>query len=131
MKEEENVFNKAGKDNHFVVPDHYFENFTSQMMERLSDIQREPVGLKKPARWDTVKPWIYMAAMFIGAALIIRVLSFEGSPSSNENINTVTHTDVTNASDNASDVYIDEMLDMSMMDDYLLYVYLTDVKVEY
>ncbi|KAA6344689.1 hypothetical protein EZS27_007710 [termite gut metagenome] len=127
MKEEEIVFEKAGKDNHFVVPDHYFENFTSQMMERLSDIRREPVRLKKPARWDTIKPWIYMAAMFIGAAFIVKILSFDRSPASREEINTVTHTDVKNA----SDAYIDEMLDMSMIDDYSMYVYLTEAKVEY
>ncbi|KAA6349869.1 hypothetical protein EZS27_002765 [termite gut metagenome] len=131
MKEEENVFKKAGKNNYFVVPDHYFENFTSQMMERLSGVQRELVGLRKPTRWDTMKPWIYMAAMFIGAALIVRIASSEGSPASDENINTVTHTDAKNASDNAFDAYIDEMLDMSMMDDYSLYVYLTEAKVEY
>jgi hypothetical protein len=102
------------------------------MMELLSDVQREPVGLKKSTRWDTIKPWVYMAAMFIGAALIVRIVSFEGSPASSENINTITtHTDAKNASDNPSDAYIDEMLDMSMMDDYSLYVYLTEAKVEY
>jgi hypothetical protein len=131
MKEEENVFKKAGKDNHFVVPDNYFENFTSQMMERLADVRREPAGLEKHTRWDAAKPWIYMAAMFIGAALIVKIVSFEGSPASSEGINTVTHTDAKNASDKVSDAYIDEMLDMSMMDNYLLYVYLTDAKVEY
>jgi hypothetical protein len=101
------------------------------MMERLSDVQREPIELKTPARWDTIKPWIYMAAMFIGAALIVRIASSGWSPASSENISTVTHTDAKNASDNASDAYIDEMLDISMMDDYSLYVYLTEAKVEY
>ncbi|KAA6305576.1 hypothetical protein EZS27_042772, partial [termite gut metagenome] len=44
-----------------------------------------------------------------------------------DDISIITQVDV----ENISDEFIDEMLDMSMIDDYSLYVYLTDASREY
>ncbi|MDR2859934.1 MAG: hypothetical protein LBV64_06060 [Mediterranea sp.] len=123
MKEEENIFKKAGKDNHFTVPEGYFENLPAQVMNILDDVREEPVKIAMPTRWDKMKPWIYMAAMFIGAAFIIRIASWR---SDNDGIN-MTHRDT----EIVSDEYIDEILDISVMDDYSLYLYLTDAGVGY
>ena len=60
----------------FKVPEGYFENFTNGIMSQLPEVDQEEstsVNL-----WHRVRPWVYMAAMFIGIALMIRV--FVGSP---------------------------------------------------
>lgn len=125
MKEEDNILRRAGKDNPFRVPDGYFEGLTQQIMDRLPEREPSQTGLRKVRTWDKVKPWIYMAAMFIGAALIIRVATQ----------NTATTDDdatMLASDDTESDmVYISSVMDNSMMDSYSLYVMLTDAEGMY
>jgi len=60
----------------FKVPEGYFENFANGIMSQLPDVVRE--NSTKANLWHRVRPWIYMAAMFTGIALMIKV--FVGSP---------------------------------------------------
>jgi len=120
MKEEDYIFKKVGKDNSFHVPDGYFENLTLEVMNKLPERRKIAIGRKEPTRWERMKPWVYMAAMFIGAALIIRVASTRGSTDSAQAVADKNDTEV------VSDEYLSTVLDNSMMDDYSLYVYLTD-----
>jgi hypothetical protein len=65
------------KENPFTTPEGYFENFASGIMSQLPDVVREdsqPISL-----WQKVRPWVYMAAMFAGIALMLKV--FVNSPS--------------------------------------------------
>ena len=78
MKEEDNILKKVGTENAFRVPEGYFENFTSELMNRLPEKEKLAFEQKEPTMWERVKPWAYMAAMFVGAALIIRVASYAG-----------------------------------------------------
>ncbi|WP_321332757.1 hypothetical protein [uncultured Bacteroides sp.] len=122
MKEEDNILRKVGTDNHFTVPEGYFENLTSEVMNKLPEKEKSVFVEKEPTMWNKVKPWIYMAAMFIGAALIIRVASSDNNKSAKDEA-VAAETEMTEP---ASDEYIDTILDHSMLDDYSLYVYLTD-----
>ena len=67
-----------------------------------------------------------MAALFIGAALIIRVAStdLKSVASDDVAVTEVVDTEV------ISDEMIDVALDRAMLDDYSLYVYLSDASVE-
>lgn len=76
--------------------------------------------------WTRVKPLFYMAAMFIGAALIIRVASSNHQPATVDD--QLTANDA--GTEVVSDEYIDVALDRSMLDDYSLYVYLSDATAE-
>lgn len=121
MKEEDNILRKAGLENPFQVPDGYFEQLTSKIMERLPE--KEPAGVpeRQPSLWDKVKPLIYMAAMFAGAALIIRVALSDR----------VAGSDVVAVDDSEVEMeYINTVVNNSMLDDYSLYVYLTDADGE-
>lgn len=121
MKEEDNILKKVGTENAFRVPDGYFENLTSEIMNRLPEKEETAFEKKESTRWDRVKPWVYMAAMFVGAALIIRVASSDRTPA----------TDHMAAEDTDMEIeYISTVLDNSMMDDYSLYVYLADAEAE-
>ncbi len=125
MKEEDNILKKVGKENVFRVPDGYFENLTSEVMSRLPEKETPAFIKKEPTKWERVKPWLYMTAMFAGAALIIRVASADRAPATDQ-----IAMDDTETTEVVSDEYISSVLDNSMLDDYSLYVYLTDASVE-
>lgn len=63
-----------------------------------------------------------MAAMFVGAALIIRVASSNHTP---DTVNRVAADDTETEME-----YINMAVDNSMLDDYSLYVYLADAEGE-
>lgn len=119
MKEEDAILRKVGTENPFQVPDGYFEGLTSEVMSRLPEKEVSALVSKQPTLWDKVKPWVYMAAMFTGAALIIRVASTDSAPG----IERV-------AVEEAEIEYINAVVENSMLDDYDLYVYLTDADAE-
>lgn len=128
MKEEDNLLKKVGTGNPFTVPEGYFEQITSEVMNKLPEQQAPQFVMKKVTTWDRVKPWVYMAAMFVGAALIIKVASYNPNPFENKQIAAV-ETQATD-SEMVYDGYIDYAVNQSMMDDYELYMYLTDASVD-
>ena len=81
MGKEDNILRKAGTGNPFRVPEHYFDNFTEELMGKLPE--KEPLPFStEPTLWERVKPWIYMAAMFCGIMLSVRI--FVGEPQKDE-----------------------------------------------
>ena len=124
MKEEDNILKTVGKENVFRVPDGYFENLTSEGMSRPPAKQTPAILKREPTKWERIKRWVYMTAMFAGAALIIRVASTDRTPVNNRIAMDEPETEV------VSDEYISAVLDNSMLDDYSLYVYLTDAGAE-
>lgn len=115
MKEEDSILRKAGVQNPFKVPEGYFEHFAPELMQQLPERAKTDFAIKPPTLWDKVKPWVYMAAMFAGAALIIRVASPRQGAS-----------DETTLDETEREMeYISTVVDKSMLDDYSLYVYLT------
>ncbi len=58
--------------NPFKVPENYFAQFNEEIMNRLPEkeiIVPEPVSM-----WDRAKPWVYLAAMFVGLYITINFL---------------------------------------------------------
>ena len=127
MKEEDKLLKKVGTDNPFTVPEGYFERLTSDVMNTLPEQEAPRFVMKKVTTWDRIKPWVYMAAMFVGAALIIKVASYNPNPFEDKHIAV---TEVAADSEVVYDGYIDYAVNQSMMDDYSLYVYLTDASVD-
>lgn len=124
MKEEDKLLKKIGTENPFRVPEGYFEGFTSDLMSRLPEKEKTDVH-REPTTWEKVRPWLYMAAMFIGAALIIRVASPGETVTNGQQQQQI-------AADE-SDIemeYIRTAIENTMMDDYSLYVYLSDENAE-
>lgn len=124
MKEEDKLLKKIGTENPFRVPEGYFEGFTSDLMSRLPEKEKTDVH-REPTTWEKVRPWLYMAAMFIGAALIIRVASPGETVSNGQQQQQI-------AADE-SDIemeYIRTAIENTMMDDYSLYVYLSNENAE-
>ena len=125
MKEEDILLKKLGKEDSFKVPGGYFENLTSEVMNKLPEKEKVVFKEEPVSTWTRLKPLLYMAAMIVGAALIIRVASSDRK--------SVADIDVA-ATEIETEVISDEMIDMAldraMLDDYSLYVYLSDASVE-
>ena len=122
MKEEDALLRNIGTGNPFRVPDGYFEQLTSEVMNKLPEKETPAYLTREPTRWERVKPWLYMAAMFAGAALLIRV----GSATTESQSEALAREEA----EREEMEYISNAVDNSMMDDYSLYVYLTDAETE-
>ena len=119
MKEEDILRKKLStKENPFKVPENYFENVNSQKMDQRPE-KPARVETKKTTTWQKFKPFLYMAAMFVGAALIIKVASYEMDK--NELARQMEGYELSEADDQ----YFNEVVNGTMLDDYSLYVYLT------
>jgi hypothetical protein len=59
------------KNNPFTVPEGYFDGLTAQIMAQLP--ARQVRTAVKRTLWQYAQPFLYMAAMFAGVALIINM----------------------------------------------------------
>ncbi len=118
---EEELKQMVGTDNPFKTPEGYFENLSSQVMSKLPEKKTNVIHI---SRWQSIKPWAYMAAMFVGAALMIQLGRGVFTP------NTVTQSESDLFAfdsnelvldDIISDQDIDSSLNDSFMGDYSLY----------
>lgn len=125
MKEDTELKNRIGKENPFKVPEGYFENIVPEIMKQLPEAEvQEEVEV---TMWERVKPWVYMVAMFCGLMFGLRVMMNDRLVSTSINAGDVSMTDSVQG---IPDEYIDPILDQAMMDDYTLYMYLTDADLE-
>lgn len=120
MKEEDEIQRKCGSGNPFTVPEGYFDHLTQEVMGKLPEKKKSDIQEKKITIWDKVRPWLYMAAMFTGILLSIRLMI------NNSSEKDAFASSVEIESELPSDEYIQAIMDYSMMDDYTLYQYLTD-----
>lgn len=134
MKEETDLKQKIGKDNPFKVPEGYFENLTGQIMDKLPEIDNTKEE-KEISLWEKIKPWVYMTAMFCGMMFGLKVMMGDKALESQNGTEDISIASSDNAaqeddSDIIPDEYIDPIVDQVMMDDYTLYMYLTDADME-
>jgi hypothetical protein len=71
MKQNDNKLEIIAKNDPFKVPEGYFEDFIVNMMSKLPD--RPTENSKTISLWEKIKPWVYMAAMFAGIALMLNI----------------------------------------------------------
>ena len=83
MKQEDSeILKKLGKDPGFKTPDHYFADFSKNLMDSLPEIQvtEEP----KPSLWNRYKTYVYMAAMFAGIWCMMHIFNAFNGTSTNQ-----------------------------------------------
>ena len=71
MNKQYSKLDKVGRKSPFKVPENYFEQLNSQILDRLDETEVEippTVSL-----WGKARPWAYMAAMFAGLALMFKL----------------------------------------------------------
>lgn len=109
----DNINRKSG----MSVPDGYFDSFPDKMMKRLPEslpFVEEPVTI-----WDKVKPWMYMAAMFAGIALMFKVFTWNSG--SSENMAEMNENLIELTSDEAEALFF-----YDNVNDYSLYEYISE-----
>lgn len=72
MRHEEQLYTKAGRDAGFRTPDGYFDNVFAKIEASLPDMPERPQPLPL-SRWQRLKPYVYLAAMFAGIWLMMKV----------------------------------------------------------
>ncbi len=109
----------------FKVPDHFFEDFQQQMEKRIDDMQAVSVmenvrGAQIPF-FQKVRPYLYMAAMFVVIFLVIQGIfrrQTSNTPSVAQNEASDLYEEINDAQITAEDIL------MSSLDGYGLMYYL-------
>lgn len=78
MKEEDKLISKYGKESGMKVPEGYFADLQSHIMSSLPPYQKT-VKIET-SRWQRVKPYVYLAAMFCGIWLMMKVFHTATQP---------------------------------------------------
>lgn len=70
--------NRPGHPDGMTVPEGYFEQFAEKMSAMLppNDLEMQPVMEQKPrTRWQQLRPFVYMAAMFAGIWCMMKMFT--------------------------------------------------------
>ena len=79
MKSENDILSKLGNDSGMKVPEGYFADFASRMAKELpaQDFENEQSPKVFPrSRWQQMRPYIYLAAMFMGIWCMMKMFNF-------------------------------------------------------
>lgn len=78
MKKDENILSKLPRHDGMTVPDGYFADFSRRMADALPDRpELVRMGAEEPprTRWQRLRPYIYMAAMFAGVWCMLKMFT--------------------------------------------------------
>lgn len=131
MKEEQEIIRKCGKGTPFKVPEGYFEDFTRNLMaqlpEKASLEEEQPEPSITP--WQRIKPLLYLAAMFIGMIVCVRVVLGEQTTIIGDDMENATASEFASRDfEQMTDEELCTMVEYTMMDNYTLYQYLSEVE---
>jgi hypothetical protein len=123
MKNEDSkILEKLGKDPGFKVPENFFEDFNSKLMDSLPEVKITEE--EKPTLWVRVRPLIYMAAMFAGVWLMMNIFSLGKSSATGEQR-------AANISAGVSvEKNADDLIDYGGINDYDIMTYEDSVEME-
>ncbi len=61
-KKDKDILEEIGNRNPFTVPENYFKDFSKKIDTQIGNINIKPTHM--------LKPWLYMAAMFVGIFIL-------------------------------------------------------------
>lgn len=74
MKSEKDILPKIGRNLGMTVPDGYFADFAARMAKELPERENAPKILPR-STWQKVRPYVYLAAMFMGIWCMMKMFS--------------------------------------------------------
>lgn len=86
MKQDNDFLKKIGNDDGMTVPDGYFADFAQRMAQQLPQIEFENTSAPKVlprSRWQQVRPYVYLAAMFMGIWCMMKMFNLMASTDTN------------------------------------------------
>jgi hypothetical protein len=117
MKDDKELMARCSKENPFKTPKGYFVHFHDQLMDSLPEVEPVRQESAKVSLFTHIKPWLYMAAMFVSTVFVIQGLMFVQESKFSTNSSVV-----------AEELYSDEadhFMSSSLYNEYALYSYLT------
>ena len=126
METEDNKLDKFKGRQPFRVPDGYFESFTEDFMTRLTE--KPGAEPKKISLTERMKPLLYLAAMFAGAAILINIINYNKEDSSNGSNGISVVSSVGDATDSGDDAEFLEYIEDMYADKYAL-SYIDDLMI--
>lgn len=125
MKTEENNLDRFKGKNPFSVPEGYMEGLTANIMSQLPDKSPEK-EVNNISLMQRVRPWLYMAAVFVGMGLFFRVLvGFD--PKTDKAGSLLVKTDITANQISATQAAEDEEFLEYLEDQYAGYILAVDM----
>lgn len=79
MKQEEPIINKYGKDSGMRVPEGYFPDLKENILRNLPPYPKAQEVVER-SLWNRIKPYVYLAAMFCGIWLMMKVFHTATQP---------------------------------------------------
>ena len=130
---------KFGQQNHFQVPEGYFDKFITDIMQQLPEEKTTAIEVNLSETKSTKRAWIRpmrrlaiaasFAALLFGAATYYTSMSGNQSHQASSEMQTAKMekaTDSKSANANNDEYYIDEMADYAMLDNSDIYAYLIE-----
>lgn len=72
----ENILETIGRKSGMTVPEGYFDSFVDRMSRSLPEKESESAAAPvKLTRWQRLRPYVYMAAMFAGVWCMMKMFS--------------------------------------------------------
>jgi len=118
MNEEDYLNSKMGKRNPFTVPEGYFEQLTSQVMQKLPEAKAE-----KPALIKRLRPWLYAAAC-VCVGVFIAAVAFNNNNEEVRKQMRIATAEQKSVESYYSDSYYEEEANYAMVDNQDIYAYL-------
>lgn len=128
MKQDDILREKFGRENHFRVPEGYFDDFADRMMEMIPEAAEAPaVKSRREIFIAKAKLYLYLAAMFCGLFFGIKVIQYNASRV--EKPVEVSTAQVTQ--EDYVDQYIDDVCDFAGIGSEQIYACVTDADTNY
>lgn len=74
MKEETKIEEKFGRDPGYIVPEGYFDSIYATISAKAAAMPA-PKAPVAPSRWQRIRPFVYLAAMFAGIWCMMKVVT--------------------------------------------------------
>ena len=118
MNEEDYLNSKMGKRNPFTVPEGYFEQLTSQVMQKMPEAKAE-----KPALIKRLRPWLYAAAC-VCVGVFIAAVAFNNNNEEVRKQMRIATAEQKSVESYYSDSYYEDEANYAMVDNQDIYAYL-------
>ena len=80
-KNNDNILETIGRRSGMTVPEGYFDNFVGQMIRSLPEQEQPDNAVAPPmTRWQRIRPYAYMAAMFAGVWCMLKMFTLMSAP---------------------------------------------------
>lgn len=119
---EKGILDKINRKSGMKVPDGYFESLHERVMQNLPE---KEIIVERPAPisfWTMAKPWVYMAAMFAGIALMFKVFTWTSGDLANPQMATM----AAEAKDDDQEV-VEDFIFYNNVSDYTIYEFIAEV----